>query len=50
MLLDQFACEKTPYLSRPFPKFAGRFLPYDHLARVKEWSATGGECELGDAP
>jgi ATP-dependent helicase/nuclease subunit B len=50
MLLDQFACEKTPYLSRPFPKFAGRFLPYDHLARVKEWSATGGECETGDAP
>ena len=47
MLLDQFACEKTPYLSRPFPKFAGRFLPYDHLARVKEWSATGGECEFG---
>ncbi len=50
MLLDQFACEKTPYLSRPFPKFAGRFLPFDHLARVKEWSATGGECESGDAP
>ncbi len=50
MLLDQFTCEKTPYLSRPFPKFAGRFLPYDHLARFKEWSATGGECESGDAP
>ena len=49
-LLDAFACEKTPYLSRPFPKFAGRFLPYDHLARVKEWSATGGESEPGDAP
>ena len=46
MLLDQFACEKTPYLSRPFPKFAGRFLPYDHLARVKEWSATGGADEF----
>ncbi len=50
MLLDQFACEKTPYLSRPFPKFAGRFLPYDHLARVKEWSATGGADDSGDAP
>ena len=49
-LLDEFACEKAPYLSRPFPKFAGRFLPYDHLARVKEWSATGGESESGDAP
>jgi ATP-dependent helicase/nuclease subunit B len=49
-LLDEFACEKTPYLSRPFPKFAGRFLPYDHLARVKEWSATGGVSESDDAP
>ena len=49
-LLDQFACDKTPYLSRPFPKFAGRFLPYDHLARVKEWSATGGADDSGDAP
>jgi ATP-dependent helicase/nuclease subunit B len=49
-LLDEFACEKTPYLSRPFPKFAGRFLPYDHLARVKEWSATGGVSDSEDAP
>ena len=24
-LLDQFACETTPYLSRPIPKFASRF-------------------------
>jgi ATP-dependent helicase/nuclease subunit B len=42
-LLEQFAHEKTPYLSRPFPKFSGRGADYDHLARVKEWSATGGE-------
>jgi ATP-dependent helicase/nuclease subunit B len=40
-LLDQFAVEDAPYLSRPLPKFAGRFGDYDHLARVKEWSATG---------
>ena len=50
-LLDQFTCEATPYLSRPFPKFAGRYSDYDHLARVKEWSATGGLADetAGDA-
>jgi ATP-dependent helicase/nuclease subunit B len=42
VLLEQFADVETPYLSRPYPKFAGRFGAYDHLARVKEWSATGG--------
>ena len=41
-LLEQFASADTPYLSRPHPKFAGREGDYDHLARVKEWSATGG--------
>jgi ATP-dependent helicase/nuclease subunit B len=41
-LLDQFRDEQTPYLSRPVPKFAKSFGDYDHLARVKEWSATGG--------
>ena len=44
-LLDAFTEPGTPYLSRPFPKFAGRFSDYDHLARVKEWSATGGDGE-----
>jgi ATP-dependent helicase/nuclease subunit B len=46
LLLEQFAKAEAPYLSRPFPKFAGRFGAYDHLARVKEWSAAGG---LGDS-
>jgi len=46
-LVEQFADETTPYLSRPFAKFAGRGDDYDHLARVKEWSATGG---AGDEP
>jgi ATP-dependent helicase/nuclease subunit B len=41
-LLDQFADPSTPYLSRLYPKFAKRAGDYDHLARVKEWSATGG--------
>src|SRR5580693_3641413 len=50
VLLEAFACEDTPYLSRPFPKFAPRFSDYDHLARVKEWSATGGESDSGDTP
>src|SRR5271166_138113 len=51
-LLDAFAKRETPYLSRPFPKFASRFSDYDHLARVKEWSATGGADDggAGDAP
>ncbi len=48
-LLNAFAREDTPYLSRPFPKFTPRFSDYDHLARVKEWSATGGESDAGDA-
>jgi ATP-dependent helicase/nuclease subunit B len=42
ILLDQFADPATPYLSRLYPKFAKRAGDYDHLARVKEWSATGG--------
>jgi ATP-dependent helicase/nuclease subunit B len=50
ILLDAFGCEDTPYLSLPFPKFAPRFSDYDHLARVKEWSATGGETDTGEAP
>ena len=50
MLLEAFACEDTPYLSRPFPKFAPRFSDYDHLARVKEWSPTAGEIGSGDTP
>jgi ATP-dependent helicase/nuclease subunit B len=41
-LLDQFREETTPYIPRPFPKYAAKYNDYDHLARVKEWSATGG--------
>lgn len=41
-LLNQFRDENTPYLARPYPQFASRYSDYDHLARVKEWSA-GGE-------
>jgi ATP-dependent helicase/nuclease subunit B len=41
-MLDQFADVDTPYPPRPYPKFVGAFGVYDHLARVKEWSASGG--------
>jgi ATP-dependent helicase/nuclease subunit B len=44
-LLNQFADETTPYVPRPFPKFVSRFGAYDHLARVREWSANGGVSE-----
>jgi ATP-dependent helicase/nuclease subunit B len=47
-LLNQFRDARTPYLSRPAPKFARSYGAYDHLARVKEWSATGGLAESGD--
>ena len=39
LLLNQFRNVETPYLSRPYPKFIARFGAYDHLARVREWSA-----------
>jgi ATP-dependent helicase/nuclease subunit B len=32
-----------PFLSRPYAKYAKRFAPYDHLARVREWSLAGDE-------
>ena len=44
-LLKQYEDEATPYLSRPRPMFTGRYGDYDHLARVKEWSASGGDGE-----
>lgn len=41
-LLTQFEDEATPYLSRPRVQFAHAFGDYDHLARVREWSAADG--------
>lgn len=35
-----------PYRSRPRPDFGPRFSDYDHLARVREWSAGANEDEL----
>ena len=48
-MLDQFRDQATPYLPRPYPKFIGAFGVYDHLARVKEWSASGGLAENEEA-
>lgn len=43
-----YADATSEYLSRPFAKYVARGEDYDHLARVKEWSATGGAPEGGD--
>ena len=42
-LLSSFRDENTGYPSRPFPKYARADGPYDHLARVREWSLAGDE-------
>jgi ATP-dependent helicase/nuclease subunit B len=44
-LIAAFAHEKAPYQSIPRPKWRGRFGRYDHLARIKEWSAGDGDEE-----
>ncbi|MGF1641516.1 MAG: PD-(D/E)XK nuclease family protein, partial [Rhodospirillales bacterium] len=41
MLIARFDLPATPYESRPRPAVAPRFSDYEHLARVKEWSAGG---------
>ena len=40
-LIAAFDFEGTAYESRPRPEAAPRFSDYEHLARVKEWSAGG---------
>ena len=42
---QRFADEATPYRSLVHPMWRTRYGEYDHLARVKEWSLTGGEPE-----
>ena len=36
---------EMPYRSRPVPMFESQYGDYDHLARVKEWTAASGEGE-----
>ncbi len=42
-LAKRFADENEPYRSLVHPMWTTYYGDYDHLARVKEWSATGGE-------
>jgi ATP-dependent helicase/nuclease subunit B len=44
-LLAAFAHEEQPYHPIPRPKWRLRYGKYDHLARIAEWSANGGEDE-----
>lgn len=41
-LIGRFLTGEAAYTARPYPQYANRAGPYDHLARVKEWSL-GGE-------
>lgn len=41
-LVARFIKGELGYMSRPYPQFAKKYNDYDHLARVKEWSASGG--------
>jgi ATP-dependent helicase/nuclease subunit B len=41
-LAAHFEDQTTPYLSLVHPMWKTHYGDYDHLARVKEWSATGG--------
>jgi ATP-dependent helicase/nuclease subunit B len=43
----RFEDEAQGYASLVHPQFRKCYGDYDHLARVKEWSATGGEIEDG---
>lgn len=45
VLLASYENPDQPYLSRPRPMFEASYGDYDHLARVKEWSAGEGESE-----
>jgi ATP-dependent helicase/nuclease subunit B len=44
-LARRFDDEATPYRSLVHPMWTTHYGDYDHLARVKEWSATGGEVD-----
>jgi ATP-dependent helicase/nuclease subunit B len=44
-LAAQFEDGNTPYLSLVHPMWRNHYGDYDHLARVKEWSLSGGEDE-----
>ena len=47
-LVGRFADEQTPYRSLVLSMWKNRYGTYDDLARVKEWSATGGADEADE--
>jgi ATP-dependent helicase/nuclease subunit B len=47
-LVIRFEDETTPYRSLMLPMWKDRYGTYDDLARVKEWSQTGGAEEGTD--
>ena len=47
-LLNHFRDPKHGYPARPFPQFSARYNDYDHLARTREWSASGADASGGD--
>jgi len=50
-LVRRFDDDDVPYLSLVHPMWKARYGDYDHLARVKEWSSTGGpEDDIPGAP
>jgi ATP-dependent helicase/nuclease subunit B len=44
-LVRRFDDQSEPYRSLVHPMWTTHYGDYDHLARVKEWSATGGEID-----
>jgi ATP-dependent helicase/nuclease subunit B len=47
LLIETFDDPATAYESRPRANWAPRYSDYEHLARVKEWSAPGADGEDG---
>jgi ATP-dependent helicase/nuclease subunit B len=46
----KFLLEGEPYRSLVHPMWKKQYGEYDHLARVKEWAASGGESEVDFGP
>jgi ATP-dependent helicase/nuclease subunit B len=44
-IAQRFDDENQPYRSLVHPMWTTHYGDYDHLARVKEWSASGGEID-----
>jgi ATP-dependent helicase/nuclease subunit B len=47
-IATKFIIEGEPYRSLVHPMWKKQYGEYDHLARVKEWAASGGESEYDE--